>query len=141
MIRRVSIISDDKKIVLGIVCPIILGALVYLILDPNILFISMLGLELKRGAYLYDGNIFFCIIRNYFPDAMWAISLTAFVIFLYRNRNSFILPTFFVFILGAFIELLQYMQVIHGTGDVFDVLIEIFFSLLTCFFYKRRIKQ
>jgi len=70
------------------------------------------------------------VIRNYLPDALWAISFSASICWLWFD--DFKLGTIWYFVcLGSMIsfEFLQYIQIIKGTSDFIDIIVYFFFSL------------
>jgi len=81
------------------------------------------------------------LIRNYLPDGLWAYSLISTILIIWnRQINMFwILFSFFLFIL---FELLQKINIIRGTGDIYDVAIYFVFgftSIITNKIFKLKL--
>ena len=69
-------------------------------------------------------------IANYLPDGLWASSFTAIICYIWIDNKKCRSIWFLLIILIMFLfEILQYSNVIRGTGDINDMFIYLLFSL------------
>jgi hypothetical protein len=96
MNKRGKILLFD--IIINIISPILIGLFIY-----RISFVSVNSL-----------------IKNYFPDALWAYALTSSILIIWKREvNYFWLLIVIIFF--VIFEILQYLHFVEGTGDVWDV--------------------
>jgi hypothetical protein len=93
----------------------------------NIILPVISGIYIYFYSNHYSSNGF---IRNQLPDGLWAYAFCSAILIIWnRQMNTFwLLVLFLIFII---IELLQYLQVIRGTGDILDIAVYFAFSGIT----------
>lgn len=111
----------------------------------KVIFIYFLiGVPLILGVIIYQNiNCINAGISNYLPDALWSCSLSLAILKLWSWRLN-------VYNIGVIIftpilfELLQYINVFEGTGDILDVvvyLLSIFVTILFVSVFKKLRKE
>ena len=101
-----------------------IGGIIYIVfrentyiskLFNNYIFVS----KLKNHLPFLDNNF----IKYYFPDYLWAFSLSngLHIIYLPNFKNS-LLCTLVVWACGTIYELLQFLNIVSGTYDIIDIL-------------------
>ena len=119
--------AKHKKTILYFVAlvSIFIGAILYIVYRENT-YIS------KVAEYFVDTNALRNllpikenkVILYYLPDFLWAFSLSAWLhIILKPQMIGSLLCAFFSGVYGAAYELLQYYELIKGTGDVVDIIL------------------
>lgn len=99
--------SKYEDFLFSVLSPIVLGILFYFVQSENESLIQ---------------------VRNYLPDGLWAYGLTSCILIIWdRNLNFFWISM--IMLLFISFELLQSLNFIQGTGDLFDIVIYIIFGL------------
>lgn len=133
--------SRKKTMILHIICPIAVGALIYCIASPDVIFIKrtsdFIGMTDCMSIFQTD-CVFVKIVRNYLPDMMWGYSLF-FTLFCIIGNNAAdvwkVLGITFPFSLAM--EVLQKTSLVPGTFDVFDIIAEFMAeTIAACIIYK-----
>ncbi len=101
--KRVLIISGS----------LISGAIIYFLSGSN----AYITFGLNGGVHVIRNQF----VINYIPDFLWAV---AFVLSLSLFMDDVIVAGFLVILFGTIFELFQRYNIIKGTFDVFDVVIE-----------------
>jgi len=91
----------------------------------NVILPIMMGTAIY---FLSDKILFPVLIKNFLPDGLWAYSLISCMLIVW-NRKIHALWISLVFVLFFVLELLQYLGIISGTGDIFDIFIYFAFGL------------
>lgn len=109
-----------------------------------IIIYFLIGVPLILGVIIYQNiNCINAGISNYLPDALWSCSLSLAILKLWSWRLN-------VYNIGVIIftpilfELLQYINVFKGTGDILDVvvyLLSIFVTILFVSVFKKLRKE
>jgi hypothetical protein len=82
----------------------------------NIISPILIGLFIYRISFVSVNSL----IKNYFPDALWAYALTSSILIIWKREvNYFWLLLVIIFF--VIFEILQYLHFVEGTGDVWDV--------------------
>ncbi len=95
-------------------------------------------LPILLGVLIYIGDKFHLLpnyISNYIPDGLWAYSFTATILIIWNREINI----FWFIILGlcfVIFEILQYAQILNGTGDILDVIIYFLFGLASIIINK-----
>lgn len=100
------------------------GGLLYIWLRPNTyignILDGLLGIDLVRQIGMNHAGDF---LKYYLPDFLWGSSLGCALIAVYDPRIRGVIICAGVSVLcGSLWEVLQYAQVIKGTGDIHDVI-------------------
>jgi hypothetical protein len=104
-------ISKSSDILLNVFFPLVAGYIIYCLSGFHSLYL---------------------LIKNYFPDGLWAYSFLSALLIIWRRQVN-VGWISFVFLLAAFFELAQYLQWTAGTGDSADVIMYfIFFGAALC---------
>ncbi len=84
-------------------------------------------------------NRFLIYLSFYLPDFLWALGLCCdfFVIFNNGFREAVICGAI-SFLCGSLWEVLQYANVVKGTGDTFDIIMYLIAVIIALLLYKRR---
>lgn len=81
-------------------------------------------------------------IRNHLADGLWAYALTSVILIIWNRKINIIwLSVVFVIFLGF--ELLQYFNLLPGTGDIIDIIFYFIFSasaIINNKFFKLKFK-
>lgn len=101
----------------------------------NKIVLIILALIIGTSIYIFDDYLRIRIIRNYLPDFCWAFAFSLTISLFSTNLIEIL---FIPIICGIFLELCQYNNLILGTGDILDVLIEALAYLLTLFLIRGR---
>ncbi len=99
----------------------------------NKLLIILIVLLIGTSVYIFD--IKNNIVRNYLADLCWAIAFTITVSMFTNNPYEII---FIPIICGTLLEIGQYYLLIPGTGDIYDVVVEVGACILTSLIIRRR---
>ena len=69
--------SRKKIMFLNIICPIVVGALIYCMLSPDVIFIRKTAdfIDWIYMPVFQTDCTFLKLVRNYLPDMMWGYSL------------------------------------------------------------------
>ena len=107
------------------VVSLVLGCCVYIFLrehsDIGILFSAFPFVHAIQKSLNNDS---LCFFRYYFSDFLWAFSLNCGLLAIYiPGKKGGIFCAYTTFLCGCVWELLQYLGIIAGTGDMFDVLL------------------
>lgn len=120
----------NKKgiMILHIICPIVIGALVYCMVSPNVIFIKRMEDLIGGSVYMpvfRTDCAFLRLLRNYLPDMMWGYSLVFALFCVAGNNVADIWRVFWMaFIFSAVMEAMQKTSFIPGTFDVFGIFAE-----------------
>lgn len=77
----------------------------------------LLGVFVYRLPFINNHSL----LKNYFPDGLWAYALTS-CIFIIWNRVVNYFWLFLIILFFVLYEILQYLQLANGTGDLWDIL-------------------
>ena len=116
--------------------PFLAACLIYLFFRHDIIiaryeeWLPLFG-KIRSFTYIETGNIWYwSFFKYYLPDMLWAYSLGCSAFYGYRNRVAKI---FIPILIGTTIEVLQYVGLLFGTGDIFDIIVEIIGSVTAYF--------
>ncbi|MBQ4571706.1 MAG: hypothetical protein IJA80_00335 [Clostridia bacterium] len=123
----------------NIIIPLFIGLVIYLFCYRNTyinsIFENYLGLSLP---YLYFDNIIYHFVTCWACDILWAYSLTFSLYFCFKPFTKPLRVTSVLSILFAVsIEVLQAVQIINGTFDIWDIILEISAISLAVIIIKR----
>jgi len=108
------------------------GLLIYWFFNPEIYFFEILGLH-NNNRIIIPSNNLFLFLKNYAADMLFCAA--AFTTALYLSKRRY--PTGYTCSLVALpflSEILQGLQIMHGTFDWIDLLI---YAMLLTIFYKK----
>lgn len=130
----------NKKVLLvaNIIVPILLGALLYFIVAPDVIFVNVLGSFMgSETAVVSQPETFLdYFVRYYMMDMLWGYSLV-FALFLCLGNNAAIKKVFIIaFVFSTVMELLQLTTIVPGVFDVWDILMEGIAEAIAAFIIK-----
>jgi hypothetical protein len=135
--------KNNKKmgLLLNIMIPIFLGAVIYYLYSPDVLFVrrfdSVIGLEYHEKIWVMD-NLIFKFIRNYFLDMLWAYALVIALFFVIGNNAASVLKILFIgFSFTIILEILQITPVAEGTFDFCDIVVEFLAEVVAVLIIKK----
>ena len=114
--------SNKKINIITSIASLFLGGAIYILYRENC-YVSnfvegFIPLSFVRDAF----NPFECdFIKYYLIDFLWASSLATALSTLFDSKRCIFLTALFVFLLGFVWELLQFFNIISGTGDIADI--------------------
>lgn len=120
-----------------------LGALIYALYRPNsqiaVFCDKIVELNSLRQVLVVFENDF---IKFYLPDFLWGISLcfSLYAVFLPSLKGAIIISTVAVFC-GICWEILQWTDLVGGTGDVLDIMMYFAAGVLTIFISLKKEKE
>ena len=110
----------------------------------DILLNGVLPIFIGAVLYFLELNHFdLFIVKNYFPDGLWAYSFISIILIIWDRRINYFW-ILVVFIFSIIFELLQYYHIINGTGDIWDIVTYFIFfaiAIMTNKFFKRILKK
>lgn len=112
----------------NILIPIVLGAIIYYVTSPNVIFVKYIDAFLGNSTRIsvFGKKLWLMrFVRNYLLDMMWSYALV-FTLFSTSDNNTAELRNIWViaFAFSALMEILQLTPKVNGTFDVFDILVE-----------------
>ena len=129
--------------IINTLLPLILGTIVYLSLKPNAYISSIIykWLPFHISISPFEKNILTIFIHGYFCDMLWAYAFMITLCFssaYQTNLKAYIVIACIIF--ESLIELLQYLHIISGTFDLWDIILEILMNLLAIVIWKYNVK-
>lgn len=126
---------------MNILVPIIIGAAIYYVISPNVIFVQQLDSLLAREIHVntaYSNIPIIRFVRNYLLDMMWGYALV-FALFLFTGNNAAEIRKIFIIavIFSAVMEILQLTSFAKGTFDVFDIIVEFLAEVTAVFIIKK----
>lgn len=139
--ERTKHVNKKMIMVLHILCPIAIGALVYYLASPDVLFVKKTEpfTGVTGGIHALPPNsAFLRLVRNYLPDMMWGYSLVFSLFCIAGNNAADIWKVFWTaFPFSVVMETMQKTSFVPGTFDVFDIFVEFLAEIIAvCIIYK-----
>lgn len=116
--------SKQKRNAFLCVAALLAGCLPYILFRPSTYIGGMLNSlkfvnTVRQLCSLYANNF----LKYYLPDFMWAFSLGCGLVAIHSpQKKGIIICSVSAFLCGVTWELLQYFNVLSGTGDIHDVI-------------------
>lgn len=125
------------------IIPLLIGLSIYMFCYKNtyinIAFDNFFGFSLP---YFYFDNAFHHFITCWACDIMWAYSLTFALFFCFKNfSNSLVISGSLSVLFAVIIEFSQFIDLISGTFDILDIILEISAILLAVIIIKRSFQK
>lgn len=132
-------------LVINILAPILIGAAIYYVISPNVIFVQQLDSLLNRRIHINTTNFNLSImrfVRNYLLDMLWGYALV-FALFLFTGNNTAEIRKIFIIavIFSAVMEILQLTSIAKGTFDVFDIIVEFLAEVTAVFIIKKHYSE
>ena len=131
--------ANNRKILLkefsNIFLPLLTGLFIYLFVNKRAYISTIINIPLKINVKGLAG----VFVKCWLCDMLWSYALTAALyLVLIPFRYRLILSATASFIVGVFLEGLQYFNIISGTFDVLDIIFELTAVLIAVYVIKRR---
>lgn len=130
-------IDNRIIVILNITIPLVIGALIYYLLSPEVIFVKLIDGVIQGGTHFtgaVENNVLISFIRFYFLDMLWGYALV-FALYFILDDNSAKLKKIFIvaFLFSAFIETIQLTPYVKGTFDCLDILFELLSEVIAVF--------
>lgn len=130
---------------MNILAPILIGAAIYYVISPNVIFVQHLDSLLGKGIHINTVSLNLSIVRfvrNYLLDMLWGYALV-FALFLFTGNNTAEIRKIFIIavIFSAVMEILQLTSIAKGTFDVFDIIVEFLAEVTAVFIIKKHYSE
>ena len=119
---------------------LVIGGLIYILFRDNS-YIAILFNHIPIIQYIrqHVTTLRVHFIKFYLPDLLWGFSLCSGLHAIYLpNAKTSVLCGITAFSCGAIWEIMQYMGILSGTGDLLDVLMYLFGCLVCIIINLRR---
>lgn len=128
-----------KWLIINSIVPVLVGAFFYYIFCPDVVFVKKIDDIIHLNAHCYLDNEIVAFSRNYLLDALWAYAFMNAIYFIMGdNIKGLIFCCCCTSILAVILEVLQLSQVLSGTFDIVDIIVELNSIGLATFLIKRR---
>ena len=138
-----NIHCHQLRVCILLILPLIVGAILYYLLCPEVYFVKALDHILPVSLHIpYDTmNGWGRLFRNYVFDFLWALSLMAAVFLAAGDDMGFRKKSIGIAIaLEIILEVIQVIPEIAGTFDICDILIEIAADVFVILLLKERVR-
>ena len=133
---QVSVLGRRKKNILCSIIALIAGGLIYMFFRPDT-HIGNIFHQQNLAQLIPIGNFG----RFHLPDFLWGLSLSCCLVAVNNPQfKGVILCSAISFLCGCIWELLQYLEIIRGTGDLYDVIMY-FLSSALCIIINLKEKE
>ncbi|MBR3355967.1 MAG: hypothetical protein IKG47_11570 [Oscillospiraceae bacterium] len=119
----------NKKTII-IICSLLIGAIIYFLSGSD----AYITFGLNDGVRVITNSF----VINYIPDFLWAV---AFVLTLSFFLDNMLTAGILVVLFGTIFEALQRYNIIKGTCDVLDIVVEAVGVILMIVFVKGDINE
>lgn len=129
-------------LILNIAIPILIGALTYYVISPDVIFVqqidSFLGID-NHGYDIEHASSVIRFVRLYFLDMTWGYALV-FALYLLTGNNTADLIKLLILAVAfsAVLEFLQITSLVKGTFDVIDIVAEALAEMVAVFIIKAK---
>lgn len=127
---KVTKSKAERFLLIHAILPILIGALLYYILSPDVLFVKQIDMFVGGGIHfpsLMEEYGIVQLIRNYGMDVLWGYSLLYAMCLILDNNTAKRWKIFIIaFSFSVIMELLQLTPFVKGTFDIWDIIIEAF---------------
>lgn len=124
----------------NILVPLVIGALIYYFVSPDVIFVKKLDSWLGRGLRVTISSCDFWFVkflRNYFLDMLWGYALTFGLFFVIGNNTAELTKILVIaLVFSAMTEVLQLTPVVSGTFDLLDIFAEFLAELTAVLIIK-----
>ena len=119
---------------------LVIGGIIYVLLRENT-YVSIIVREIfsMENLSLNSNRCVGDFLKYYFVDYLWAVSLSCGLhIVLTPFKSRWIISTGMVLFAGGLFDLLQYMYIVSGTGDIADITMYFLAALTVNFINLKR---
>lgn len=132
---------SNKIIVINIILPIILGAVIYYLTSPEVIFVKQIDHFLGNGFHivgLSTENQVLRFIRNYGLDMLWGYAFVFALFLVVGNNAADLMKSFLIaFLFSTAMEILQLTSFAKGTFDVYDIVVEFLAEIIAVFIINK----
>jgi uncharacterized MAPEG superfamily protein len=143
VIKIISIIRNKKTVfifyIVNAIVGLVLGVFIYIVFRTDT-YISkyLIGVTRLKSLSMYmseKDNIFTQFARNHMCDFLWAYAFTfSMQIFIKANdKDEYIKLSFYCLLFEILVEVVQKLNIIKGTFDVYDIIFEGLASFIALF--------
>ncbi len=131
---------DNNKRILGVTMlnvflPLFIGLLIYLFVNKRAYISGIVNIPVNLNLEGITG----AFIKCWLADMLWSYAMTfSLALVLKPFHKRVLISAVLTIFLGSFLEFLQFLNVITGTSDFWDVVFEITAVLIAVFVIKRR---
>ena len=128
-----------KKLLIGIIIPLVIGLIIYLVFSPNTYITKTIWHVLNvdnpfAGIDVTEMPVIVKLSRYYLCDVLWAFSFTNMLIMVLWQKNS--KNGFYIAL--SFSIIIELSQIFFlGTFDVCDIFVEVFGCFMALLFNNR----
>ena len=131
----------NKFLLLHIIFPILIGAVFYYLLSPDVIFVKQIDELLGCGFHLelaIRGHWIFQFMRIYMVDMLWGYALVFALFFIVDSNAAGRKEILFIAMaLSAIMEILQLTPLVQGTFDLWDILVEFLAEMVAVFIINK----
>ena len=132
--------NKNLFIFLNVAIPLFIGLLIYLLCYQNTyinsFFQTILDCQLPR---FYSSSYFYKFLTGWACDILWAYSLTFALLFCFNDfKRNLIISLILSASLSFLIEILQLLNVINGTFDIFDIILEFTANFVAVIIFSKK---
>ncbi len=118
----------NKKVLVfaNIIVPLIIGAILYYIIAPDVIFVRVLSSFFNGDATSISQpeTVFDYFVRYYLMDLLWGYALVFALYFCLDNNAAIVRIFIMAFLFSTAMELFQLMAIVPGVFDIWDIVIE-----------------
>jgi len=118
--------TKKERVICGIICftTVFIGAVLYLLFRESTYISRFLCSFLDISALRKSVSFLSCdFFRCYLPDYLWALSLSMGLCCVLDHPSRAKLSAAIAFSAGVVWEILQYSNIVQGTGDIHDIIL------------------
>jgi hypothetical protein len=135
---------DLYHILKGVIFPVVIGALLYYLIAPDVIFVKKIDdiLGLKIHIIVPAENVGYRFLRNYLLDMLWAYALVQALFYILGNNAASLGKAFVIaFSFSTAMEVLQLTTIFKGTFDLGDIMMEFLAEMLAVFIIKIQMQR
>jgi hypothetical protein len=135
---------DLYHILKGVIFPVVIGALLYYLIAPDVIFVKKIDdiLGLKIHITVPAENVGYRFLRNYLLDMLWAYALVQALFYILGNNAASLGKAFVIaFSFSTAMEVLQLTTIFKGTFDLGDIMMEFLAEMLAVFIIKIQMQR
>ena len=113
-----------KAVLLNVIVPILLGAVIYYIFSPEVIFVKKIDeiLGINWHIEVEQVNEIWKFIRNHFLDMLWSYALVFALFYILDNDAAKLKVALIIsFMTSCIMEMLQLFSIARGTFDLWDI--------------------
>lgn len=133
--------SDHLYILSNIIIPLFIGALLYYIMSPDVLFVkaidTIIGRDIHEALFTETTGVI-RFLRFYGLDILWGYAFVFSLYYILGNNTASLKNIFIIALMFSIsMEMLQLTHFANGTFDLLDIIFEFLAELLAVFIIKK----